>query len=241
MKVVLVPSGQGSLGKNEGSAEAPQAISEGVVPNSESVAVVPNNLEETNQKIFEKAKAFPQALFLGGDHSITHPLFKAFAENFKGKKIGLLCFDAHADCAQNFSPPSHEDWLRVLVEEKIIPPENAFFIGVRKVFDVEKEWLKNNPIKFFEGKESLKKFLQEVEVVYLSIDIDAFDPSIAPGTHYTEKDGLGKEEFFELLSEIMSARKVKAVDLVEVNPEKDVERKTVNLAREITLFLTRFS
>ena len=241
MKIFLVPSGQGSLGKNEGSTKAPQAIVEDVVPNFESVAVVPNNLEETNEKIFEKAKVFPQALFLGGDHSITYPLFKAFAENFKGKKLGLLCFDAHADCAQNFSPPSHEDWLRVLVEEKTIPPEKAFFIGVRKVFDVEKEWLDKNPIKFFEGKDSLKKFLEGVDVVYLSIDIDVFDPSLAPGTHYTEKDGLKKEEFFELLSQAMSSRKVKTVDLVEVNPEKDVEEKTVKLAREITLFLTRFS
>lgn len=241
MRVVLVPSSQGALGKNDGCEKAPQAIAEAVVPNYESVSVVPNNLEETNEKILEKAGQHPQALFIGGDHSVTYPLFKAFAENFKGKKAGLLCFDAHADCAQYFLPPSHEDWLRVLVEEGLVEAENVLFIGVRKVFDVEKDWLEKTPVNFFAGKNSLKKFLESVDALYLSIDIDAFDPSIAPGTGYLEKKGLGKEEFFVLLSQIMSSRKVKAVDLVEVNPEKDVEGKTVRLAREITLFLTRFS
>ncbi|MCX6774659.1 MAG: arginase family protein, partial [DPANN group archaeon] len=51
---------------------------------------------------------------LGGDHSISYGLMKAFSKRFKNS--GLICFDAHLDCEDDFLPPTHEDLLKAAVK-----------------------------------------------------------------------------------------------------------------------------
>lgn len=84
MKIVKIASSQGSLGKNIGTEEAPDKIVEALKTISlneegksmmydiDEVQINKNNIEETNEKIFEKEGD----IFIGGDHSITYPLFK---------------------------------------------------------------------------------------------------------------------------------------------------------------------
>jgi len=250
-KIFLVPSEQGSLDKNRGCAKAPEAILEtlkakGVLPEIETVAVVQSDIEATDEAIFESAKkafsgkCFP--LFLGGDHSITYSLFRAFSETY-GAESALVIFDAHADCSQFFKPVSHEDMNKVLVEEGLLKPENLLIIGLRKVFGVEEEFLEKNKIKSVspalanreteKAKALLKEFLSGRKTVYVSVDIDAFDPSIAPATGYPEKNGLLEKPFFSLLGFLIESGKVKGADLVEANPEMAGGTKTVLFAAKI--------
>ena len=77
-----------------------------------------------------------------------------------------------------------------------------------------------------------KDMISKFKTIYISIDIDVFDPSEAPGTNYPVEMGVKSSEFFKLLKEI-DLKRVIGVDVVEVNPEKDVENKTVKLARKI--------
>ena len=255
-KIFLVPSEQGSLDKNLGCAKAPEAIikalkAEGIKPENESVAVVQSDIEATDEAIFAAAKkvfaeksgsekCFP--VFLGGDHSITYSLFRAFSETF-GNDSALVIFDAHADCCQFFKPVSHEDMNKVLVEEGLLKPENLLIIGMRKVFDIEEGFLRKNKIKSIapqtanletqKAKEALQKFLAQKKSVYVSIDIDGFDPGVAPATGYPEKNGLLEKPFFSLLDVLLESGKVKACDLVEVNPEMPGGKKTVEFAAGI--------
>ncbi len=246
MKLILIPSSQGSLDKNLGCETAPELLCKN--KETEKVNVVPSNLEETDKAIYSKAKEVIQQnpIFVGGDHSITYSLFKAFSEEFSN--ASLIIFDAHADADVFFKPVSHQDLNRAVIEEKIIEKERLMIIGLRKVFDVEKPFLKKHKIpiisaeeihKDFNGaKEKLSEFLENQKNIYLSIDIDALDPSIALGTGYLEKNGLTKKEFFELLEMILETKKVKASDLVEINPKLDKENKTINLGKEILRKLT---
>ncbi|MBN2127721.1 MAG: arginase family protein, partial [Candidatus Diapherotrites archaeon] len=230
MKLISVASSQGSLDKNKGCELFPEKIFPEFSMEKDFVKVKENDNEETDEQIYLKSKEifnekeFP--LFLGGDHSITYSEFKAFAE--KNENAVLIVFDAHADCAQFFKPVSHEDMNKVLVEEKILKKENLLLIGVRKIYEIEEKWLKKNKIKQISSEEihfsienikkELNEFLKNKKNVFVSIDCDVFSPELMPATGYLEENGLNEKEFFELLELILKTGKVKAMDLVEINP-----------------------
>ena len=249
MKLVSVPSDQGNLDKNKGCSKAPGQILKG--EEFEAVQVVPGNFEETDEAIYARAKEIlgkERALFVGGDHSISYSLVKAFSETSGGKRA-LVVFDAHPDCVQFFKPLSHEDWVQGVVEEGFVEAENIMLIGVRKTHELERAYLKKKGVKVLssvevktqaaQAKDKLLELIALSEEIYVSVDIDVFDPSIAPGTGYLEKNGLMEQEFFELFEPLLGSGKVRALDLVEVNPEKD-NGKTLELAKRIVDFANNF-
>ncbi|MFH1588928.1 MAG: arginase family protein [Candidatus Diapherotrites archaeon] len=269
LKLISVPSSQGSLEKNLGCKKFPELIFEEPEfreTEKTKIKVIQNDIEATDELVFEEAKKIFQEqklieektkknnskiqkkkfpLFLGGDHSITYSEFKAFAEQYEN--ACLIVFDAHADCAQFFKPVSHEDMNKTLVEEGILKKENLLLIGVRKIYEIEEKWLKEKEIQVISSnevhenlektKKQIKEFIQNKKNIFLSIDCDAFDPSIMPATGYLEKNGLNEKEFFELLGLILENGKVKGMDLVEINPLKDEERKGFNLGKGIIYFI----
>lgn len=252
MRMVGVPSEQGSLEKNRGCSKGAEAIAEAAgMRLDDEVRVVESDIEETDKAIYEKARQLFEArekcLFLGGDHSITYSLFKAFSEVFSPENSALVVFDAHVDAASFFKPVSHEDMNKVLIEEGLLERDKLLLVGTRKIFDVEKEFIEKNSIKTVSAEEvnsdfekalsKVKGFLRCSKHLYVSIDVDVFDPSEAPGTGYLEENGVYSKEFFLMLGELAKSEKIKAADLVEVNPENDKEGKTVALAAEIAKWL----
>ena len=226
LKIIKVPSSQGCLGKNKGCEKAPNLIS----PKGNDVELNNDNLIERNKQL-EKLKG---QIFIGGDHSITYPLVKGMKSD---NEIGLIVFDAHADCVNNFNPPTHEDFNRVLVEEGIIKSENILLIGLRKVDDIEKKFMDKTGICFVmfddidheKNLDMIKEFCKNKDI-YLSVDIDVLNPDEAPGTGYLEKGGMKIEE---LLGFIEAVDNVKRADLVEINPDKDIEGKTIEAGKKI--------
>ncbi len=252
MKILKINSSDGGLGKSDGSEEAPDIILDrindiflnesGKKLNFEvgQVKVVKNNLEETNKNIFDRAKNFD--FFIGGDHSITYPCFKAFSEKFKNSF--LVIFDAHPDCEVYTDIVTHEDFLRKLIDDNILKKENLILIGLRSWSENEYNFLKENKIKYFDMKKIFDLGVKEVcdvvmenccdnEGVYLSVDIDVVDPSFAPGTGYVEPGGLSSRELFYFIQRFKMMKNLKVVDLVEIIPKKDFEGKTVKLGAKI--------
>ena len=239
--LIKVPSSQGSLDKNLGSELTPEILCKG--KEAETVNVVQSDIEATDEAIYSKAKEVIQKkpVFIGGDHSITYSLFKAFSENFEN--ASLIIFDAHADCTSFFKPVSHEDMNKVLIEEGLLEKERLLIIGIRKIYPEEEPFLKEKNISLLtakeihenlkNAKEKLQKFLEQQKNIYVSFDIDGLDPSIAPGTGYCEPNGLNEQETFDLLEQVLDSGKVKASDLVEINPKMDKEGKTVSVGKRI--------
>lgn len=207
-------------------------------PEAENIKVDNDDIQESEKILYEKAKQIfnnnEEPLFIGGDHSITYPIFKAFQE--KNKNSFLIVFDAHIDCDYCAKEPTHEEWLRATVEAGF-NPKNIILIGIRKAWNIEKQFLEKNNIKVFNNiKEEIIQYIKENSKdrqVYLSIDIDAIDPKFAPAVNYPEPNGLDKNEFKNLLKEILKEADVKAIDITEAVPQKDIESKTINLIREI--------
>lgn len=230
MIFVKVKTSQGCLGKNKGCEKAPDIL----INDAKEVKITQNNLEDTNKEI-EKAEG---DFFVGGDHSITYALFRAFSK--KHKNNCLIIFDCHADCVNDFHPPSHEDFNRTLIEEGVLKPENLFIIGLRDVDKIEEEYIEEKSIKHVywkdikDNKEKLVKdildFIKDTDV-YLSIDIDVLSQDYAPGTGYIVEGGFSIDFLIDILKEIKPF--VKKADLTEINPLKDKENITINSAKEI--------
>jgi len=263
MKLIKIPFSAGGLGKAKGAEKAPNKILEqikelylsedGVLPiiDVEEVRINQTNIEETNENIFNHAKKaiteFQKPIFLGGEHSITYSLVKAFAEVHK-EKPGIIIFDAHPDCCSDFNLPTHEDLLLALVKENIIPKENIILVGIRNWHKDEYTFLKQNRIKYFTMKEISMESIQDVsdavmvvaknfKSLYLSIDIDVLDPAFAPGTGYIEPGGFTSRELIYFIHRLKRINNLKAADIVEVNPDKDINDITTKMAAKLAVEL----
>jgi arginase family enzyme len=253
MLLVNVPLING-LGKTDGCEKAYSHIlnslkniytneqNKEVVFKKEEISVENSNLEASNLRIISKSKQifnseFP--IFIGGDHSISYSLLRSFSE--ENKNACLIVFDAHADCMHDLSTPTHEGWLRVLVE-KGFNPRSIILIGLRNVHPVEQSFLTDNKINLFTCKQlfnSLEEECDEImeiarrfDSVYLSIDIDVLDAAFAPGTGYPESGGLNPRELIYLLQRV-NLLNVKAADISEINPDKDLGDLTSGIAAKI--------
>ncbi len=232
MNILTICSSAGSLGKNNGCEDGPSAVLKLLKLKGKDIAINDNNIEETHTNILKATKNF-KGLILGGDHSFSYSSMKAFF--LAHKNAQLVVFDAHADCVNTFYPPTHEDYLRVLLDENVIKPSNVTLIGTRAVHAIEKKYLLEKKIHHYPQKTldttKLTKHLRTIKKpYYLSIDIDVLDPLDAPGTGYPEKNGMRLNELLDLLDHLV---KPDIMDLMEVNPHKDKQARTVKSAAKI--------
>ena len=252
--IIKIPLYAGGLGKTNGVEKAPDKILEKLkelncnedgfkAPLNELEIQIDNSNIEASQKTIEEEmkKAFtnyPCPIIIGGDHSITYATFKAFNQ----ENCGLLIFDAHPDLMQEFDPATHENYLRNLARDGL-DPSNIILVGTRNQDAEELNFIAQNKIKNFNmkkisymGKEEVCDAIMETcnkfDKVYLSIDIDAVDPSFAPGTGHCEPGGLTSRELLYFLHRLKNLKNIKAIDLVEINPEKE-ERLTIGLGAKI--------
>lgn len=270
MKLFKIPFSGGGLGHGNGANAAPDAIVEQLqnVFSNESgdeikfdvrkIDVDENNIELSQKEIEKDVSKLlscdnnkdndnknnkQKAILLGGDHSITYPAVKAFAKH--NPNLVLIVFDAHPDMVNCFKPVTQEDYLKVLIEESIVKPENVILVGLRNWDKSEIDYIKEKGVNCFTCKEMFEKGFKEtvsgiIQIIenknlptYLSIDIDCVDPVEAIGTGYTEHGGLSSRELIYALQKIKSTSLVKVADLVEINPQKDVNGITVALGTKV--------
>lgn len=246
-----MPTSQGGLEKS-GSEEASDKIIEllkdtwsntkGFLPKygvSEIDVRGETDIKKINDKIFKLSKS-KIGIFLGGDHSITYGLFKSFAED--NKDAGLVIFDAHPDVYHTFEVATHGDWLKYLIDEKVIAPENVMVIGVRNADPKELDYFKIKKIRHVMMHniqsveltcDSIMEFANRFKSFYLSIDIDVVDPAFAPGTGYAEPCGLTSREILYFVKRLKLLKGLKSADIVEVNPKYDVNNITSKLAARL--------
>jgi agmatinase len=179
------------------------------------------------------------AFFLGGDHSVGIPLFKAFAKSFRGP-VGYIQFDSHADLADNFEghPWSHANTARRNLEQPNLSPAHLAFVGLRSFLTEELDYYAAHPeigwhtarSLYRRGVEAVAREvinqMQGVEAVYLSLDIDGIDPSCTPGTGTPEHGGPTTRECLEFLRLLFAGLPIKAMDIVEVSPPLDISDVT---------------
>ncbi len=166
-------------------------------------------------------------VILGGDHSMTYPVLRAFGG--RKRKVHYLHLDTHADCdRETESTYYHGDPVTHIFNNGLIA--SLTYIGVRGLTNIgpDIDWIKEQGGHVFtprklraNGVESLTERLPEGEDIYISLDIDFFDPSVAPGTGTPEPGGLFFPEFSDIVQLVGERMNIVGFDVMEVNPMVD--------------------
>jgi arginase family enzyme len=191
------------------------------------------SLEETHEKIRKNTEELLEyskpIVSLGGDHSVSFPVIRALKEEYPDLK--LVWLDAHLDLKEKVDGHvSHDVVVRELLENGFTE-EEIFFVGVTRIDEDEEEYLEERDMKIYRPGEVegfKREFKKGEHPVYLSVDIDVLEESLAPGTGYPD----GEMSVSEVL-DIVDAIELDHADLVEVGPVLDSEDITVENAREI--------
>lgn len=244
---------QGKVNSRPGSIHGPQAIRQGsfcietyspflekdltslrfyddgdIVVKGEGEAA----LEALSAKISERLPQGVRPVFFGGDHSVSYAAIKALAG--RGEKFSVVHLDAHPDSQESFGG---ESWCYATVMRRARPLVSEIYqLGIRTGTQEELKYArKANKLflvdRFVEGLAYVEGHAGG-ENVYVSFDIDAVDPSLAPGTSNPVSGGLLYDQIQLLLN---SLRKCKVIgfDLVEVAPNLDPSGLTQIVAAEI--------
>ncbi len=237
----LIPFDGANL-KEKGASLAPEILFN-YFKNYEKTKVNINNfnLEET-QKNIEKSSysLFKNKRFvisLGGDHSITYGILKGAKKALDN--VSLIYFDAHIDAEDDFLPPSHEDVIKALVNSKTIKPKDLLIVGARNYWKKEQEFIEKNKIQVAFASETkdkillkIKNFLKNTQNLYVSVDIDFFDKSVAFATPYSEKNGFLLKDFKEFTT-FPEFKRIIGYDIVELSPSIDKDKITTTLASNV--------
>ena len=163
-------------------------------------------------------------LLLGGEHSITTGVVQALIKKYPD--LIILQLDAHADLRDSYlnNKFSHACTMRRCLD--LLPKKTIFQIGIRSGTKDEFNFMRNNnQLIKFEGENDLK-FLNEKlsnfksSPIYLTIDIDWFDPSLVPATGTPEPGGYFWQDFENILK-ILKQHKIIGADIVELSPDLD--------------------
>ncbi|MFX1517128.1 MAG: agmatinase [Promethearchaeota archaeon] len=187
-------------------------------------------------------------LFLGGDHLITYFTFYALCEigYFQGTQSGIIYLDAHPDLYYQYKGNlySHACVLRRILDQTKIDPKNVIQIGIRASTKEQRGYAFNSGIKtiynsqFIEEKPDVianiikEGFSEEVEKIYLSIDLDILDPAYAPGLGNPEPGGLTTRELIRFI-QTLPDMPIAAFDVVELSPTYDQANITAFAAAKI--------
>jgi agmatinase len=253
----------GLASARKGAADAPERIrfwSRHVTPFSEDrtrldglticdVGDIPitrpaRDFELVAQKVANLPSGIP--ILLGGDHSVTIPIFQGQRQRFAGQRIGLLWVDAHPDLCDEFdgSRLSHACVLRRGLEFGI-EQQDVCLVGLRSWEEQEIDLIENGHMHVYTARDvseigmksvaaDVRKILSRCDAVHISFDIDALDPSVAPGTGIPELGGLTSREVLTLIQSLQGLPLV-GLDVVEVAPPLDPSEATVFAALKIIM------
>lgn len=239
MRPVLVGFETPGMQVTRGVADAPDAIAKACGCAAERLELAGHDAALAHQQIEELAE--PGTFFIGGDHSITYSLLRAIAKTTP--RLRLVVFDAHPDLMRDFSPPTHEAYLRELLEEGVLSAEQVLLLGIRDIDPQERRFIDKQKIEFISA-DQLNSIEDEALLArigdarcYLSIDIDVVDPAEAPGTGYRVPGGISADRLLKLITSIRDGCELVAADLVEVNPHRDVQGRTAALGAQLLQLL----
>lgn len=197
-------------------------------------------------------------IILGGDHSISIGSVAGVASRFKS--FGVIWFDAHGDMNTDETTPTgnihgmplavniglgHQTLINLGGFSPKVKPENVVLVGIRSIDEEEAVLIRKAGIKCYTMAEIDRRGMGPVmeeaiqiagkgtDGIHLSLDLDALDPTFAPGVGTPVNGGVTYREGHLAMEILASSAKLISVDVVEVNPILDVHNQTGNMAVEL--------
>ena len=166
-------------------------------------------------------------LSLGGDHSITYPIIKAFSAKYQ--KINVLHFDAHPDLYEVFedNPYSHACPFARIMESNLA--DKLVQVGIRTANQHQREQAEKYGVETMGLQSSAEEIVSKLSgPLYISLDMDVLDPAFAPGISHHEPGGLSTRQVIDIIQSINIP--VIGADIVEYNPVRDINNVTAMTA-----------
>ena len=183
-----------------------------------------------------RKKKFP--VVIGGEHSVSIGAIKASFEYFQN--LTVLQFDAHADMRQEYegSPYSH---ACVMARASEMGP--IVQVGIRSMSVEEREDIQPDRIFYADRLRDNKNFMFDLlnklsKNVYITIDLDVFDPSVMPSTGTPEPGGMRWFAMIETLQRVSEHANIVGFDVVELCPNKNNKAPDFMAAKLIYQLLT---
>lgn len=207
------------------------------------------DLEKTQIVLAEKVAQVlakqGKSVVLGGGHEVTFAHYSGIRKAFPNQKIGIINFDAHFDNRQpeNDLATSGTGFWQIAQQSEI----HSLHIGIQKnsntkhLFDTADQlgmkyiladeiYSQSIPNLMF----TINAFLDEADVVYVTVCMDVFNAAIAPGVSAPAYNGIfADHSFMQIFRHILSQPKTKALDVAEVNPDFDIQERTARLAASL--------
>lgn len=173
---------------------------------------------------------------IGGDHSITACSIRGIKKAYPNETIGIIQLDTHLDVRDPVElGPANGTPIRQLIDGDIVLGKNIYNIGLHGFFNAPElvqyanaQGIHMIPLRKARAKgivttirEVIDSLSSEVNRIYVTVDMDVLDISIAPGVPASTPGGMSAYELFDILLEIGQAEKVKHIDFVCVDPTRD--------------------
>lgn len=188
------------------------------------------NYEDLLPQIKQAYQAEEAHIFLGGDHSISYPIVKTVSEHHQ--HFDILHIDAHTDLYDSFEgdPYSHACPFARIMEDGLC--KRLVQVGIRTLTQHQQEQAKKYNVEIIMMKD-IEAFqqLHFDNPVYMSIDLDGFDPAYAPGVSHHEPGGMNPRTLINFL--LKTNFTLIGADIVELNPLRDHERMTAALGAKL--------
>lgn len=215
-----------------------------------SVDIV-HSFEESYRNIEKAVIEIPPnftPIFLGGDHSISDPIFRGMQKRLSNEKFGLIIFDAHFDSREPVKGKEHSGhWLKTL--EDVVDYRCVVQLGINACI-YSQQYMKTSeqsgilvktPYEIRKRgwetiiQESIDHAMNGTKGIYISVDIDSIDQAFAPGTSVPNPSGLFPYEVMDAIFEISSNSPVVGLDITEVSPPLDQQNFTSHVAAQIIM------
>ncbi|MFD2247812.1 formimidoylglutamase [Pontibacter ruber] len=248
---------QGREGAVEGPAALRQAMAsfawhlddEVMLFDAGDVYCTNQNLEEAQKQLGRKVQALLsntyKTIILGGGHETAYGHFLGIKQALPaGQRLGIINFDAHFDL-RSYTQQSSSGTPFLQIADDLAADGAAFnylCLGIQQASNTQKLFNTAEACgadyvfapamqvyNFDALRERLQQFMDQVDVLYVSIDMDVFAAAYAPGVSAPAALGVHPDMVMLLLQEIIGSGKLLTLDVVELNPKLDIDNRTAKL------------
>ena len=176
-------------------------------------------IKKTDSAVSRYLKDNRLVVTLGGEHSVSIGVIKAYAKHFKD--LSILHLDAHADSRDSYEGSRYNHACVIARIREFT--QNIVSVGIRSMDVSERSGVNKKKMFFAQEIHDSDKWIQNAvrslsESVYISIDLDVFDPGIMPSTGTPEPGGLGWYQVMKLLFAVSKTKRIVGFDVVELCP-----------------------
>jgi len=178
--------------------------------------------EKMTEAVYQRVKTYLNdnklVGLLGGEHSVSFGAIKATAEKYT--HLTVLQLDAHADLRETYQGSAYNHACVMRRAQSLAP---LVQVGIRNVCSEEKEFIDEKNIFYAHNIRNSATWMQEAvsrlsDNVYLTIDLDCFDPSVVPSTGTPLPGGLSWWQVVDFVSEVNKCKNIVGFDVVELCP-----------------------